>query len=80
MITISNEFVARADHSPVTIAKTLLRKVKLFHWNWPWLATVCDILPYQNSITSPEQAYLLDQLDSFLAHPATGMRCRVAFP
>ena len=73
VITISNEFVARADHSPVSISKTLLRKVDLFHWSWSWLATVCEILEYQEAVTDSEQGYLLRQLNHFLAHPATGI-------
>ncbi len=75
VITISNEFVARADHSPVSIPKTLLRKVGLFHWSWSWswLATTCEILKYQDSVTDSEQGYLLRQLNHFLAHPSTGV-------
>lgn len=73
VITISNEFVARADHSPVSISKMLLRKVDLFHWSWSWLATVCEILEYQETVTDSEQGYLLAQLNHFLAHPATGV-------
>lgn len=73
VITVSNEFVARADHSPVSVAKTLLRKVDLFHWSWSWLATVCEILEYQEAVTDIEQDYLLRQLNHFLAHPATGV-------
>ncbi|SLN39419.1 hypothetical protein [Roseisalinus antarcticus] len=73
VITISNEFVSRADHSPVSISKTLLRKVDLFHWSWSWLATVCEILEYQEAVTDSEQGYLLRQLNHFLAHPATGV-------
>ena len=73
VITVSNEFVARADHSPVSISKTLLRKVDLFHWSWSWLATVCEILEYQEAVTDSEQGYLLQQLNHFLAHPATGV-------
>lgn len=73
VITVSNEFVARADHSPVTMPKTLLRKVDLFHWSWSWLATVCEILEYQEAVTDAEQDYLLRQLNHFLAHPATGV-------
>lgn len=73
VITISNQFVARADHSPVSIPKTLLKKVSLFHWSWPWLATACEIMNYQHAIEDIEQSYLLAQLNDFLAHPATGV-------
>ncbi|MEX3314397.1 hypothetical protein [Sulfitobacter sp. PS-8MA] len=75
VVTVSNEFVARADHSPVAVSKTLLRKVDLFHWSWSWLATVCEILEYQEAVTDTEQDYLLRQLNHFLAHPATGVEC-----
>lgn len=73
VITISNQFVTRADQSPVSIPKQSLRKVDLFHWSWPWLATACEILTYQDAVKDQEQVYLLDQLNDFLAHPATGV-------
>ncbi|SDZ14353.1 hypothetical protein SAMN05444004_106206 [Jannaschia faecimaris] len=73
VITISNQFVARAEHSPAKVPKTMLRKVSLFHWSWPWLATSCEILGYRGDVRDSEQAYLLEQLNHFLAHPATGV-------
>src|SRR5690625_1228122 len=73
VITISNQFVARADHSPVEIAKSQLKKVSLFHWSWAGLATACEILTYKNNVVDHQQKYLLNQLNSFLAHPATGV-------
>ena len=33
VITISNQFVARADLSPLTLPKTVLKKAQLFHWS-----------------------------------------------
>lgn len=73
VITISNQFVPRADHSPVAVPKTMLRKVGLFHWSWASLATVCEILGYRDAIEDAEQSYLLSQLNAFLGHPATGV-------
>ena len=73
VVTISNEFVSRAEHSPVAIPKTLLRKVDLFHWSWSWLSTLCEILQHQEAVTDQEQDYLLKQLNHFLSHPATGV-------
>lgn len=73
VITISNQFVTKAEHSPVNVPKTLLRKVSLFHWSWTWLATICDVLTYKEKVVTPEQSYLLKQLNEFLAHPATGV-------
>ncbi len=73
VITISNQFVGRADHSPVVVPKVMLRKVSLFHWSWTWLATMVEILGYQKKVEDSEQSYLLSQLNDFLAHPATGV-------
>ncbi|MGV0816471.1 hypothetical protein [Martelella sp. AMO21009] len=73
VITISNQFVARADQPPVPVPKNLLRKVGLYHWSWTWLATICEILAYAEEVTDSEQSYLLNQLNDFFAHPATGI-------
>lgn len=73
VITISNEFVSRADHSPVSIPKTLLRKTGLYHWSWTWLATQCEILAVQNAIEDEEQTFLLKEVLRFLNHPGTGV-------
>ncbi len=73
VITISNEFVARADISPISLPKKELRKAELYHWSWSWLATTCEILSYQKSVEDSEQRYLLKQFNHFLAHPATGV-------
>ncbi len=73
VITISNEFVARADHSPVSVPKTLLRKVDLFHWSWTWIATQCEILEHQGSVEDNEQGFLLREILRFLSHPGTGV-------
>ncbi len=73
VITISNEFASRPDHSPIPVSKVLLRKVDLFHWSWSWLATLCEIINYQEAVTDAEQKYLLEQLNHFLAHPGTGV-------
>jgi len=73
VITISNEFVARADHSPVSIPKPLLKKVGLYHWSWTWLATQCEILAVQKAVEDQEQTFLLNEILRFLNHPGTGV-------
>jgi hypothetical protein len=73
VITISNEFVVRADHSPASVPKTLLRKTDLLHWSWTWIATECEILALQKAVDDPEQAFLLREFLTFLSHPGTGV-------
>lgn len=74
VITISNEFVTRADHSPVSIPKNLLRKVGLYHWSWTWIATQCEILAYKGAVDDTEQAFLLNEIRRFFDHQGTGVQ------
>lgn len=73
VITISNQFVARADHSPVAVPKTLLKKTALFHWSWTWISTQCEILLHQQIVEDREQAFLLSEFVHLLNHPKTGI-------
>ncbi len=79
VITISNDFAARPTHSPVAGAIPRLRqltgngKVGLYHWSWAYLATCCEVLAYQGVEESPEQDFLVKQLNDYLAHPTTGV-------
>ena len=77
VITVSNDFVARPDHSPIAgstqIIKKLSRNVALYHWSWTSLATCCDVLANQDHNQSPEQIYLVNQLSLYFRHPTTGM-------
>ncbi len=73
VITISNEFVSRAEHSPVVVPKSALRKVNLFHWSWVRLHTICGLLSFGDKIEDPAQKFILDSLNRFLGHPETGI-------
>lgn len=73
VITISNQFVARADHPPVTVSKVLLRKTKLFHWSWMYIYTRSQLLQLDDAIDDIEQKFLLDEFVRFLDHPSTGV-------
>ena len=73
VITISNQFVARPEHSPIDVPKTLLRKTKLYHWSWKYISTQSEILEIGNSVEDHDQAFLLKELNRFLAHPRTGV-------
>lgn len=73
VITISNQFVTRADHSPVQMSKVLLRKVGLYHWSWMSIVTACNILQHQQSIEDTEQAFLLRELLRYLEDQRTGV-------
>jgi hypothetical protein len=73
VITVSNQFVARADHHPVKLAKALANRVKLFHWSWTFIQTQAYLLDLEGEIADPSHAFLLHEFVRFLAHPSTGV-------
>lgn len=73
VITISNQFVARADLSPLVLPKAVLKKAALFHWSWAWVQTQCDILSHQKGVADQEQEFLLREFKRLLKHPTTGV-------
>ena len=73
VITISNQFVARADQPPIKVSKTFLKKVKLYHWSWMSIFTSCQLLQIEKSIKDPLQNAILDEFVRFLEHASTGV-------
>lgn len=77
VITISNNFVARPDHSPLAGStpriKQLTGKVDLFHWSWASIATCSEVLGYQDTIENSEQQVLVNELNRYFKHSSTGI-------
>lgn len=73
VISISNEFVARADHHPVKVPRPMLRSTGLFHWPWMWVLTKAQLIQLDEAVTDIEQRFLLDEFVRFLNHPSTGV-------
>lgn len=73
VITISNQFVARPEHSPVDVPKNLLKKTKLYHWSWKYISTQSEILEIEQSVEDSDQIYLVEELNRFFSHPKTGV-------
>ena len=75
MITISNQFVARADHSPTSIKLQSNSKVSLYHWSWTYIQTRCGILSIsKDAVQDDEQAFMLKEFVRFLDHKDTGVK------
>lgn len=72
IITISNQFVARPDHSPARVSKTLLRRTGLYHWSWTFIRTRCEIL-CADAVSDPEQRFMLSEFLRLLNHKDTGV-------
>lgn len=73
VITISNQFVVRADHSPVKVDKRFLRKTNLFHWSWTYIQTRCEIL-CRDITDNSEQAFMLAEFLRLLEHKDSGVQ------
>lgn len=73
VITVTNQFVARADHHPIKLPKALAKRVALYHWSWTALQTQAYLLDLDGEISDPSQAFLLHELVRFLSHPSTGI-------
>lgn len=73
VLTISNQFVAKADQSPLSLPKLTLRKAGLYHWSWTWIKTQCEIISYQQRVEDTEQVFLLHEFLRLLGHSGTGV-------
>ena len=73
VITLSNQFVSRATHSPVTVSKVLTRRVDLFHWSWKFVLTEALLLQSRGAVADPAQALILREFIRFLSHDSVGV-------
>ena len=73
VVTLSNQFVSRATHSPVSIPKVLTRKVNLFHWSWKFILTEALLLQSKNLVLDPDQVFILREFTRFLSHDSVGV-------
>lgn len=80
LITISNQFAMCPSHHPLTVQKTLTRKVQLFHMSWVSILTEAMMMHDSNAIKDPEQKFLLRELIRFLGHDSVGVRGFTSMP
>lgn len=73
VITISNQFVARPEHSPINAPKHMTKKVSLFHWSWKMVLTEAVLLQTRESIRDPDQAFILREFVRFISHDSIGV-------
>ena len=73
VITLSNQFSETPKHHPVSIAKTKLRTVKLYHWSWTFLLTEASMWVKHRGVSDPDQSYILTELVRYLQHDKSGV-------
>lgn len=73
VITISNQFATRPTHHPVTVNKSKLRSVGLYHWSWSALLTEALLCEAESAVTDPDQAFILHEMIRYLNHDSSGV-------
>ena len=74
VITMSNQFVTVPTHHPVTVSKSKLRSVGLYHWSWTFLLTEALLHEASRSISDSDQAFILREMVRYLEHDSSGIR------
>lgn len=73
VLTFSNEFVALPTHHPTGLPKSATRGIGLFHWSWMHILTQASLLLSEESISSIERRYILNEMVRFLMHKSAGV-------
>ncbi len=73
IITISNEIAASKDVHPTEGLKVRSNsKVKVHHFSWTALLSMCEVIKDHNGVSDPDQAWILGELIRYLRHPNSG--------
>ena len=80
VITVSNEFAALPTHHPISVQKSLTRRVTLYHFSWMSILTSAVLLQERSSVSDPEQAFLLREFIRFFSHSSAGISSFVTMP
>lgn len=73
VLTISNQFSAIPSHHPISLQKSKLGKLGLYHFSWLSLVSKALLLAGNRQVDDPEQAFLLDELIRYLQSPKSGV-------
>jgi len=73
IITISNQFVALPDHHPISLPRSTINHVNLFHWSWQSILTEAQLLYMNDQVQDMDQAFILSEFIRFFGHQSTGV-------
>lgn len=72
VLTISNDVTASPFECPVSVDKRKTKKVSLWHLSW-WRITTEAVVQHRfRGISDPDQAWILNELITYLNHEASG--------
>ena len=73
LITISNQFATIPTHHPVSVNKSKLRNVGLYHFSWLSILSKAYIMSEAKSVDDREQSFILRELIRYLDHHYSGV-------
>lgn len=68
LLTVSNQFVATPQHSPVRLPKNATKGVDTFHWSWMSIVTEAMLLLNEHDFERPEQRFILNEMVRYFSH------------
>ena len=71
IITISNELNARPQHIPYDVPDEVIGNIELYHWSWPHLGMVADMLLREEQDFDEEQHFILEEVLRYLESETT---------
>lgn len=73
VVTISNEIAASKDAHPTEgLAVRSNSKVKVHHYSWTAILSMCEVIKEHRGVDDPDQAWILGELVRYLRHPNSG--------
>lgn len=73
VVTISNQIAPSKDVHPTEGLKVRSNsKVKVHHYSWTAVQSMCEVLKDHHGVEDPEQAWILGELIRYLRHPQSG--------
>lgn len=73
VITISNQFATTPCHHPVAVSGHKTRTTGLYHFSWLSLIAKAIVVSHNQSVSDPEQSYILNELVRHLDHEKSGV-------
>jgi hypothetical protein len=66
IITVSNELTSRPQHIPYDVPSEIVGNIELYHWSWPHLVMVAEMLLAEEEDFDEEQHFILEEVVRYL--------------
>ncbi len=73
IITISNQFTVLPTHHPLSLSKSALKGIELYHWSWTYIVTEIMLLLGNLGIEDQDQVFILEEVLRYLSHESVGI-------